>query len=129
MFILELMFALFFALILTLIFASGIRRQGWGVGLLIFFMILFLATWAGGVWITPFGPLWWGVSWLPYLFVGLLIALLLAALLPADRIRPRAGGGVRPEDRSQTETLATLDAFLWILMFGLLIAIIIAYLR
>jgi hypothetical protein len=128
MFFFDLLFVLFWALILTFIFAVGFRRQSWGGGLVIFFLILFLATWAGGVWITPFGPLWWGVSWLPFIFVGIVIALLLTTTIRPDRVRPRERGGVDVESRPDTETLVALDAFMWVLICGLLVAIIAGYL-
>jgi len=129
MFFMDLVFVLFLALILTLIFAVGFRRQSWGGGLILFFLVLFLATWAGGVWITPFGPVWWGISWLPFIFVGLVIALLLTATMRPDRIRPREGGGVDMKPRAEVESLAALDAFFWVLFCGLLLAIIVGYLR
>jgi hypothetical protein len=129
MFFIDLVFVLFLALILTLIFAVGFRRRSLGGGLIVFFLVLFLATWAGGVWITPFGPVWWGVSWLPFIFVGLVIALLLTATMAPDRIRPREGGGVNLEPRSDVDSLAVFDAFMWVLICGLLVAIIMGYLR
>ena len=89
MFFHDLLFVLFLTLILTLIFAVGFRRHSWGGGLILFFLILFLATWAGGMWITPFGPVWQGIVWLPFIFVGLLLALLLTSTIRPDRVRPR----------------------------------------
>jgi hypothetical protein len=127
MFIIDLMLVLFITLILTLIFAVGLRRQSWGGGLIVFFLILFLATWAGGVWITPFGPLWFGISWLPFLFVGLVIALLLTATIRPNHVRPRRRGGVEMPTRSDTEAVAALDVFMWVLIGGLLIAILAGY--
>ncbi|MGD9300567.1 MAG: hypothetical protein PVI13_03255 [Desulfobacterales bacterium] len=127
MFFFDLMLVLFITLILTLVFAVGFRRQSWGGGLIVFFLILFLATWAGGVWITPFGPVWYGISWLPFLFVGLVIALLLTSTMRPDRIRPQRRGGVEMRPRSDTETIAALDAFMWILIGGLMLAILVGY--
>jgi hypothetical protein len=77
---------------------------------------------------TPVGPVWLGVPWLPYLLVGLIIALLLTALLAPDRVRPRESGGVEAERRAETEAIASVDAFMWVLFCGLLIAILIGYL-
>jgi peptidoglycan/LPS O-acetylase OafA/YrhL len=78
----EFFFAILIALLLTAVFAAGFRRQGWGTALVFFFLILFLATWAGGMWVVPFGPIAWGVPWVAYLFVGIVIALLITALIP-----------------------------------------------
>jgi hypothetical protein len=81
------------------------------------------------VWLTPFGPVWWGISWLPFIFVGIVIALLLTAIMRPDRVRPREGGGVDIEVRANNQTLAALDVFMWILICGLFLAIIIGYLK
>jgi hypothetical protein len=43
---------------------------------------LFLATWAGGVWVVPFGPTHLGVTWLPFLLIEILLAVLIVALSP-----------------------------------------------
>ena len=127
MFLPGLLFALVIACILTIIFAVGFRRQEWGAGLLLFFLILFLATWAGGLWLTPIGPLWWGVPWLSFLLVGLVIALLLVALIPAGR-PPRINRDPRRQARASAETLMAIDIFFWVLIVGLLVTIVIRYL-
>jgi hypothetical protein len=80
MIVMDFVFALVVALMLVVIFAVifNIRPPGFGVAA--FFVIVFLASWAGGVWMTPLGPTGWGVYWLPFLLVGLMVALLLAAV-------------------------------------------------
>jgi hypothetical protein len=128
MFFSDLLLVLFIALILTFVFAVGFRRQSWGGGLVIFFLVMFLATWAGGVWVIPFGPIWWGVSWLPFLLVGIVMALLLTAIMRPDRVRPREGGGIDLEPRPDTQSMAALDVFMWLLICGLMVAIILGYL-
>jgi hypothetical protein len=60
-------------------------------------------------------------------FLGLVIALLLTATMRPERVRPRKGEGVDVEPRKDTETMAALDAFMWLLIFGLLLAIIVGY--
>lgn len=127
MFFPGLLFALVIACLLTLIFAIGFRRQGWGIGLMLFFLILFLATWAGGLWITPIGPLWWGIPWLSFLWVGIIMALLLAALIPDGR-RSQAGGVPKRPTAAEADTLMAIDIFFWVLIAGLLVTIIIRYL-
>jgi len=124
MFIPELIFALLIAFLLSLIFSLWFRGYGWGMGFFLFFLVLFLVTWAGGIWITPFGPVWMGVPWLSFVLVGLLIALIMATLLPdnrrSDRIR---------QTGQETETVTTMavDLFFWVLMVSLVIVVIIGY--
>jgi hypothetical protein len=43
-------------------------------------------------------------------------------------VRPREGGGVDMEPPADTQTMAALDAFMWVLIFGLLVAIVVGYL-
>jgi hypothetical protein len=126
MFITEVLFALVVAFVLSLIFSMGFRGYGWGMGFLMFFVILFLMTWAGGIWVTPFGPLWWGVPWVSFLFVGLLIALVMAALMPKNH-RYRTGSPSEQEAKATSETLIAMDVFFWILMIAVVLLLIIGY--
>ena len=50
MFVIDMLFALVIALVLTGIFGLGFGRYGMGTTLAVFFIIVFFATWAGGVW-------------------------------------------------------------------------------
>src|SRR5438094_852838 len=72
------------ALIVTffvLLIFSSLSKRPMG-GLWIFFFIIFLATWSGQLWITPFGPVTWGIAWLPLFIVSLFFSFLIFALLP-----------------------------------------------
>lgn len=136
------------ALVLSAVFvaALGWRRPGdeaadeaLGGGALFFFLILFLATWAGGAWLAPVGAAW-SASWLPFLVVGFLVALVLAAVVPTrdERWRwrrPRRDGGAvgaaaiaAERDREAAELAAGFGVFFWALLLGLAFAILIAYL-
>jgi hypothetical protein len=125
MFISELLFALLIAFILAMIFGIGLRGYGWGIGFFLFFIVLFLVTWAGGIWITPIGPLWWGVPWLSFLFVGLLIALIMSALIP-NRRRP-VKGEPPGEEVTRGDVLVAMDVFFWILIIALVVALVVGY--
>jgi len=120
-FIIDLLFAFIIALLFSAIFFSGFRRQGFGTGLFILFLVLFLATWAGGVWVTPVGPLLWGASWLSFVVVGFFIALLLSLLIPSGKSYSRS-------TEEEVGTLIALDTLFWgfIIVFG--IGILISYL-
>jgi len=88
-----------------------------------FFAVIFLFSWGGGTWIAPFGPIGWGVAWLPIVFLGVFMALLLTAATPRSRRKRtrstdaplkamRASGRVSPA----IAVLATLDLFFWVLI-------------
>lgn len=132
MFFIQILFVLLIAALLTSVFAVGFRRREWDIGLLYFFLILFLATWAGGLWVGPYGPLAWGVPWVTFLLVGVLLALLLTALIPPRRRTPspereaELQRAPRPEE-TDVDTLVSVDVLFWILTVGLVIVIIAAY--
>lgn len=132
MLFLELIAALFVALILSGVFALATRRGRRKTGFFWLFLIIFLATWAGGIWIRPFGPILWGIHWLAFLLIGLVMALVLA-LSATDKF-PRGRHETlnmleRIEQEKEVEkiTYVTLSIFFWILVTVLIVAIIFRY--
>lgn len=89
------------------------------------FLAFFLMVWAGGIWISPFGPTFFGAPWLPFLIVALFIALLVAAMLPLH------GRGTPREALERAEArevaVSTVGAFVWALFVCLVVAIVIHY--
>jgi len=85
MFILELLIAISISLVLSALFVLVIQRGERRTGFFWLFVVVFLVTWAGGVWLRPFGPTLWGVCWLGFLLAGLFILLLLAIFIPEKR--------------------------------------------
>ena len=122
----DLLFVLLITLVLTAIFVVGFRRQRTGQIIAMFFVILFLATWAVGLWIVPVGPKVFGVPWVSYLIAGLLMALLLTALVPLAKSR-RAKDETTTESEEKTVAIAVFDLFFWILIIALIAAIILRY--
>ncbi len=117
----EFFVAFFIALIVGAIFAFGLGRSGPWPGILWFFVLLILGTWALGRWIQPVGPALGEVAWLPYLLAAVLIALLAAAASPG---RPRTTLH-SPEEESRAATAAVaLGGFFWGLVLLFLIAIV-----
>jgi len=108
-------------------------RIGPWSGRIWFGLVLFLFTWVGGVWGRPYGPVLWGVSWLPFVFWGLIFALLMAAAVP--RRPPRSRRKLPEPPRAEVENGTadpldmTLGIFFWILVVGLVAALIVHYLQ
>jgi len=119
--------SLLISIILALIFSSllvfGFNRRVAGPvsGMLFIFLIIFMFTWAIGGWLTPVGPVNWGVYWLGYLFMAVLIMLLLGLMLPP--IKPRSRMIKKSEldeqvkERKVNEAFtATFGVFFWLLL-------------
>jgi len=100
-------------------------REPWS-SLVLFFLVIFLAYWAGGAWFAPFGPALWGISFLPFLLVGLIFALLLAAAVPSEK-QESTVELVDREQRRKERAIATiaLSVFFWILI-GVFVVVIIS---
>ncbi len=128
MFFIELATAFLLALAVSLIFAYGFRRRGLWPGFLLFFLIVFLFTWAGGVWVTPFGPQFAGVRWLPFLIVALIIAFFIAAAIPPAYTRPRTSESSDLRQARAREVSQFLGIFFWLLVGILLLALALRYL-
>jgi hypothetical protein len=96
-----------------------------------FFMILFLATWAAGAWISPRGPLALGVPWIAWLVVALVVTLTLAAVTqPWDRRRSRNAEPTTPEGGAAGEIVAAgFGLAFWVLMVVLLLVAVTGSLR
>lgn len=118
---LEIILTILLAAVIGVMFYYIFRYRGpWGT-FWSFLLILILAGLAAEAWITPMGPVAWGVAWIPTIFVILLFALLLAAAAP-----PRPARRIRepvPETEEEAAVIA-LSGFFWIFMIFLLVAVI-----
>jgi hypothetical protein len=132
MFLKELLTALIIALMVSLIFALMSRRGGWRTGFVYLFLIVFMATWACGVWIRPFGPPIGDVYWLGFLIAGLIVALLLALFLPQRPPRGRqetldALEQMAAAKRVEEVTYVTLGVMFWLVLFLFLCIVVLRY--
>lgn len=120
-----LVIAILFALIFSLIFSLGLRKSGPWPNFGIFFLIVFLAILAGGIWITPVGPSVWGVYWAPMLVIALLTSLILAAATPDHKPRTRTEAIKQAEE--EQDAAAVLGIFFWILIIAFIATIVIRF--
>jgi hypothetical protein len=128
MFFIHLLYALFFAVLLTALFFALFRTKGPWSSIVLFFLVIFLASWAGGAWLAPFGPLLWGIPFLPFLFVGLIFALLLAAAAPSEKEESTVELLDPKEIKEERATAArALSLFFWVLVGALLVIIVARY--
>jgi hypothetical protein len=132
MILLELLIVLFISFFLSALFVLATRREGRRTGLVWIFLIIFSATWAGGIWIRPFGPSLFGIHWLKFLFAGMIFALFLAVSVP--RVPPRDRHEtlnmlerIERDRKLKRITYSTLSLSFWILLASLITIIIIRY--
>jgi hypothetical protein len=132
MFILEVIFAACISLLLRGLFVLVTRNRSGKTGSLRLFLIIFLATWAGGIWLKPFGPSLWGIHWLGFLVAGLFVLIILVITTPNRAPKGRRETldilekVARNRELDQI-TYLTLGVFFWILLAFLIIAIISRY--
>jgi hypothetical protein len=118
MFIIDLVVALVVGMIIVLIVSRAFGTKGpWG-SLLWFFLVVSLFAWAGGVWLVPFGPMFWGIGWLPIIIMGFLVSLILTAASPRT---PRWRRASKEEVTSEAGTRAVVDIIFWVVIICLLI--------
>jgi hypothetical protein len=125
------LFAIIVALTLTALFYFIIRRSGlWG-NVFLFFLIVFLGAWAGGLWLRPIGPPINGFYWINYLITGFLLALLLAAIGSSDSSRERKKVEFEAEENKviekRTREPKRFDLLLTSLVLLLIIVILLGY--
>jgi hypothetical protein len=126
----EIIAAFFIALLLSgiLIALLGWRHPAqpgetarWPAAAFVFF-VLFFVIWAAGVWLTPAGPLVWGVAWIPLVIVGVIVALLVLAAAGPGR-HPHTAAEEQAQEAEVAAAISSFGAFFWLLLFVLLIAI------
>jgi hypothetical protein len=118
----ELIFSLAIALFLTIVFAVVGKRAKSAGRIALFFVIVFLACWAGGVWITPVGPAFLGVYWVAFFVVGLVFALLLEGLSALSKRSDSTAKEVGVEERE----IEKVVSFVFLILFFAFVIIIIA---
>ncbi|HYF67409.1 MAG TPA: hypothetical protein VD884_04700 [Ohtaekwangia sp.] len=121
--------ALTIALLLTILSVFVFKRSGpWGTAWS-FFLVLFLGLWALSLYVRAIGPVYWGVSWLPIVFGGIMLSILLIAVMPdASHLRDdvnREKKAGRPTDIRPDLPIPKAGRFFWILIILFVIAILI----
>jgi hypothetical protein len=128
----EFLMSLAVALIVCVLFALFTRSRTRRTGFVWFFLFILLATWAGGVWIRPFGPALANIRWLQFLVVGLLAVLLVALFAPLKPPQSRHDTLDQLEDMAEQRHLEkisymALGTVFWMVLGELLWAVIANY--
>ena len=125
-----LMVTVFLSALLMPTFLKGEQRTR----LICIFWIIFLTTWAGGIWLKPFGPSFRGIHWLPFLFIGIIIVLILVVSYPRRNPKSRWETldmlhRIESQKKLNQLTYITLILMFWLLLFLLSLAIIFRYFK
>jgi hypothetical protein len=117
MVLIECLFALAAALFLTVVFTVIGRQAKSSRRVIVFFLVVFLGAWAGGVWIMPVGPSIQGVYWITFFAVGLVFALVLEAVTAfSGRSSRPAEAEAQSDKKEEREIESVLGVFFWILL-------------
>lgn len=122
----EIVAALIMALVITLFFSGVLKHKGPWNAIWLVFITIFLASWAGYLWISPFGPMVMGVSVMPIFVVGLIFAFILAAVTVPTRKVVR---NMEIREDVSSDTRAAISIFFWIVLILLVVAVITGYVR
>lgn len=122
--------ALFMALFLTAIAVVTGRRGPWGAAWALF-LVLFLALWMVAIYVRSVGPVHFGIAWLPMMIAGILLAFLLAAVVPGashwrdESMRNTETGKVSEANDPPAIPRTGTGRLFWILILLMVAAIII----
>jgi hypothetical protein len=117
MFIADMLVAMAAGVFIVWIVSTAFGTKGPWDSFLWFFAVVALFAWAGGIWIMPFGPRWGGIGWLPIIWMGILVALLLTSVSPRTSRKSTAA----TNKAAVAEHKADVDIVLWVLIVFLFI--------
>ena len=118
--------AFILAFLISLGFSRSYRGESSGMPVIFTFVLLMLAGLAAQYWVMPFGPVVWGISWMPLVATVVIFAVLL--IMPS----PYQGRTIREKKeaaQSEVKAAAAISIFMWILLALLSVAVLIGYFR
>lgn len=121
MFLLDFVFAAVFSFLATACFIMAGSKGPWNnLGTL--FLVVFLITLAGGLWIGPRGPMLMDTAYIPYIIISGLIALLLSNFISYRSTEVMEPPEKEPTkgDPPQTADIAALGVAFWIFVIALI---------
>jgi hypothetical protein len=128
----EFIVAFLIAAILTIVYAGITISKRKRTGFFWFFLIVFMVTWSGGIWLQPSIAISGELRWWPFLIVGFPFALLIAIFGPRkppegrhetlEKLEEMAG-----EKELEELTYTTLKIVFWFVLFVMAAAIVFRY--
>lgn len=135
----DLFFSLIIAFLISLIASVIMTKRTPRQGFWLFFLVIFLGTWAGGGWARELAVSWRLREWLPFLFAAVIAALFFYWLAPGEPRVERQAVLEREktleileevEQQRKVKKIAyiSINIFFWVILSLLLVAIILRYL-
>ena len=122
------------ALVFTLVFFYAFKTKGTWKKLWPVFIILPLAVWAAALWLSPVGPIYWGMALIPLSFIGLLIVLLFTAMPTYKKKRKNKSTTFRVfrdkyaiPIKKEYGSVSALGITVWIFICLFLLVVIVGY--
>ncbi len=123
---LEIIFAVLAAVVTGVLFFYLFKTTGpWGK-FWSFMLILILVGLVAAAWSPEVGPQYYGVSWLPTLFIIFFFAIFLAAATP-PRSETDLEPGQLPEEPTEKAAVAVFGVFFWFFIVMLIVAAIVGF--
>lgn len=125
--LLEFIIGFLIALFVGAILFYGFKRRGPWNAFWVFLLILVLASWAGRLWLTPAGPVFWGYGWLSVVFWVFVFGLLIALAGPSSDSERTVDYEPDTKTRITSGAAGTAAAFgllFWFLLLLMVVAII-----
>ncbi len=123
--------AIFLSLLCTALLVLFFDHKGPWKSIWSIFLIILLGVWATAVWLDPIGPVYWGIAWIPLIFVALLLTMALVAATPSTekkrKLRDRLMNIALVQDEKE-KRIFTKNIFFWSLLLFLVVCIVIGYL-
>jgi hypothetical protein len=118
--------AFILALLISLGFSRSYRGESSGMPVIFMFILLVLAGLAAQYWVMPFGPIVWGIAWMPLVATVLIFTVLLIMPSPYQGRKAREKKEVI---QNEVKAAATISVFMWLLLFLLSVAVLVGYFR
>ena len=134
MFIAELLASVLFAILASTLSVYLLRLSGVRMATFWLFMLVLLATWAGGVWLRPMGPGVGGISLMSFVIAAALAVLLVLAVArrPTPHNRRETIAFLQQEQRKkemQAVTTLSLNLLFYFLLILFTVAIVAHYIH
>lgn len=126
-------YALVLGFLLALLFSGLTQKSAAKSSFWPLFVIFSLSIWVASIWLTPAGPIWYGIAWVDLLVVGVLLVLLVGAASgtghqpssPQTYLPDEEEVDIVAESKKDTTAITLFGVFFWLFVASLIVLAII----